>query len=152
MHFPISCSYLPICRLPQPYSWILRRFLLLHSGRPNLGIYLSYLSGSCRVTGKGMSMSQLSCLAWQLWQSHRMHAPRMAIKSFLLFTRWMVMESLSPASPYNPYVFLFPVYVVNLSISLSFFILFLAHALHLLALTDKESCSQKYFQLLHPLQ
>lgn len=40
------------------------------------------------------------------------------------------MESLSPASPQNPYVFL--VYTVSLSRHFYFFILFPAHTLHLL--------------------
>lgn len=98
MHFLISRGYLPICRLPQPYNSILSCVLLLHSGIPDLGTCLSYLSRSCKVRGKGMSMSQLGSPAWQLWQSHRAYAPVMAIRSFFLFTPWMEMESLSPES------------------------------------------------------
>lgn len=120
IYFLISCSYLPICRLPLPYSSILKCFLLLHSGRPNLVTFLLHLSRSCRVTWKGISMSQLGSPAWQLWQSHRAHTPAIAINSFFPFTPWMEMGSLYLAPLYNSYVFLFPAYIFSISSSFFF--------------------------------
>lgn len=119
MHFLISCSYLTKCRLLQPYSSILKCFLLLHSGRPNLVTCLSYLSRSCRVTGKGISVSHLRSPVWQLQQSHRVHAPVMAIKSFFLFTvwRWKVFPQLPIrlsfsclyCQPFQQFIFFHPI-------------------------------------------
>lgn len=135
MHFLISRGYLPICRLPQPYNSILSCFLLLHSGIPDLGTCLSYLSRYCKVRGKGMSMSQLGSPAWQLWQSHRAYAPVMAIRSFFLFTPWMEMESLSPES--TTHMSFFFLSILSAFPAVYLFSSYSARSLHLLVLTDK---------------